>query len=153
MASFYGIVVMVIGMSLLLAAAGVQTSSSFVISKFTDVTTQSPTSSFNVDAKDFNNKGKIFLISLLALITVIATAAGVRSALGGTFGVAESLKTVTLNVIMWLIIADLVALVSWASSSGAAYFGGLIKYVAWFVYIPLAVGTIISGLDWIGGGR
>ena len=153
MASFYGIIVMVIGMSLLLAAAGVGTASDALISKFTSLTIQSPTQSFDVGAKDFNNHGKAFLNVLFLAIGVIAIAAGLKSGAGGTFGIAETLKTITVNVLLWVVISDLIAVISWANGAGAAYFGGLIKYIAWFIYIPLAVGTIISGLDWIGGGK
>jgi hypothetical protein len=151
MASFAGYVGFIIGLSLLLALAGVQTGSFNVIGAFMSIHPNGPTGGFSVDTSNFNKFGSPLLIAIFGIIAAVAIAGGIRSALGGSNGIAETIKTTALSALLALMIMDLVGIITYLN--GVDSFGGVTKIVAFVIYIPLAVMAVISALDWIGGGK
>lgn len=151
MASFSGYIGLIIGLSLLLAMAGVQTGSYNIIGAFMSINPNSPTGGFSVDTSNFNKFGSPLLISIFGIIATIVIASGIRSALGGTFGIAETIKTTALAALLALMIMDLVGIITYLN--GVESFGGVTKIISLVVYIPLAIMAVIAGLDWIGGGK
>jgi len=151
MASFAGYVGFIVGLSLILAMAGVQTGSYNIIGAFMSINPQSPTGGFSIDTSNFSKFGSPLLIAVFGIIALVAAAGGIRSALGGTFGIAETIKTTALSALLALMIMDLVGIITYLNT--VTSFGGITKLVALVIYVPLAIMAVISALDWIGGGR
>ena len=104
MASFAGYVGFIVGLSLLLAMVGVQTGSYNIIGAFMSINAAGPDGGFTIDTSSFNKFGSPLLIAIFGIIGVIAVAGGIRSALGGTFGIAETVKTTALAALMALML-------------------------------------------------
>lgn len=151
MASFGGYVVLIIGLSLLLAMAGVQTTAGALLGNFVSFNSTSPTAEFGVDTSKFNTTGSAFLLSLIAIATGLALLLAGRTILGGTFGIAETIKVSVIAVIVPVMIADLLGIMSY--TNGLTGVGVILKIVALVVYLPLAVAFVFSAIDWIGGGK
>lgn len=151
MVNFGTYVGLVITLSLLLAMVGVPTVTHNLIDRFMSITPNTVNGGFSVDPTGFNKDGKQLLISLFGISAVIFGAIAIRSALGGTFGIAESLKIAALTTLLGLILSDLYGIFIFLNS--VEDFSGITRYIAFIIYIPIAIMTIISGLDWIGGGR
>ena len=152
MASFGGYVVLIVGLSLLLAMIGMQTTTGQVLGKFgINVTATSETNSFDVDASNLNGLDSQWFFSIfLGLSAVFILALGVRLASGGSFGIAETLKVTVVGTLISLMVMDFYGIFSYDYGSSI---GVVTKIVSILIYLPMAIGTIISALDWIGGGR
>lgn len=154
MASFYGYVILIIGLSLLFAIAGVNSGMGHLLGTYATVTPQSPTQNLTVTTTQFQWNGiggSAWLIALYLLLGAFVVASGIRIVLGGTQGIAETIKTTVALAILGFMISDVIGLLTYLN--GVPDWGGIIKIAALVVYLPLAVGMIISAIDWIGGGR
>jgi hypothetical protein len=153
MASFYGYVILVIGLSLLLGMAGVDTVTNGLIDSFTPINSTSPTTNMTVDTSHFHGGlgGSTLLISLFAIILTFVALVTFRSGLGGIFGIGESVKIVLLAGFLPIMLSDMISIMNYLN--GVNFMGGVIKYVSFVVYIPIAIGMIVSATDFIGGGR
>jgi len=154
MANFYAYLVLIMGMSLLFAFAGVQTTMGSLLGTFVTITPSSPTTNMSVDTNQFQwngHSGSPWLIAAFAIVGAFVLVGGIRAALGGIFGIAETIKATVALSLLGLMVGDMIGLLSYIN--GLNMFGGVIKVVAFLVYLPLAAGMIISAIDWIGGGR
>jgi hypothetical protein len=151
MASFTGYVGMILGLSIILAMIGVQTAPVALFNTFMNVTAQSPTSDFGVNPVRFDSSNNLVLIGLFAIISAIVAAAWYRTAMGGTFGVAETIKTTFFAVLVVSMMADFVGLMIYINQ--ITDFQNITRYIAIVIYAPLAILSVLSGLDWIGGGK
>jgi hypothetical protein len=153
MATFHGYLILIVGLSVLLAMAGVQTTAGVIAGQFITMNATSPTGNFTADTSNFHSGvgGSAFLIALIAILGTFALVGGIRAALGGTFGIAETVKVTTAVILRPLMLVDLTGIMSYAN--GLVQMGGIIKLVAIVIYLPLAVGALVSAIDWIGGGK
>ena len=145
MATFHGYMVMVVGLSLLLAFAGVATGVGVVMNKFISVDIDGVEGTIDVDtstANPLSNTRIIWIIGLLATLGAV-----------GLFAkdVPGLLKAGTCAVMLAWIINDFIAIFNYANSITAL--DGVIKAVAFVIYLPLFIGSIISALNWVGGGQ
>ena len=156
MASLQGYFILIVGISFLLALGGVQTTGGKVVGLFYDVQGTNPTSNLTVDSSNFwvnstGTSGNWVLKGLMISLLLFAALSGYRAYLGGTFGIAETLKAGIAAIILPLIIADFISIITWVGNINVL--GGVIKFLVWAIYIPLSIGAIIAIIDWIGGGR
>jgi len=145
MATFHGYMVMIVGLSLLLAFAGVATGMGVVTNKFISVDVDGVEGTIDVDtstANPLSNTRIIWIIGLLATLGAV-----------GLFAkdVPGLLKAGTCAVILAWLINDFIAIFNYANSITAL--DGVIKAVAFVIYLPLFIGSIISALNWVGGGQ
>ena len=151
MASFGGYIGLIVGLSLLLAMAGVHTGTYNIIGAFMSITPNTTGGGFAIDTTNFTKFGSPLLVALFLIMGTVAFTGTFKVATGGTFGIAETMKTTALVTLLALMMADLIGIITYLN--GVTSFGGVTKIVSLVVYIPLAIMSIISGLDWIGGGR
>ncbi len=152
MATFAGYVVLVVGLSLLLALVGIQTTTGNVLGIFNiDITPASLENNFSVDASGLNGLDSAWFLGIfIGLTSVFGVVVGIRAALGGTFGVAETLKVTSVGSLIALIVLDFVSL--FTLDVGGSI-GRVVQIIGILIYLPLAVGAIIAAFDWIGGGK
>jgi hypothetical protein len=153
MATFHGYLILIVGLSVLLAMAGVQTTAGFIAGQFITINATSPGGNFTADMGKFHAGigGSAFLIALMAILGTFALVGGIRAAFGGVQGIGETVKVTTAVVLIPLMIVDLVGIMNYAN--GLVEMGGILKLIAIVIYLPLAVGAIVSAIDWIGGGK
>ena len=154
MASFYGYIILIVGLSVVLAAAGIDTGMSHLIGSMTPITPQSPTSNFAVDTTPFQLNGVAgspWMIALYGILVAFAISGGIRVILGGTFGIAETVKVTITIAILALMISDFRSLFIYIQ--GMPDWSGVTRAIAIIVYLPLTAGMIFSAIDWIGGGK
>jgi len=133
--------------------AGVQTTAGNIAGLFVDINATSPTGNFTVDTTPFNTgiNGSIFFGAIWVLFAVYIGATVIRAGLGGTQGIAETIKVNLAWALVPVLISDFVALMSYANGLTGA--GEIIKLIAVVIYLPISIGAIISITDWIGGGK
>ena len=151
MANFVAYIGLIVGLSLLFAMAGMPNTTHSLIDRFMTITSNSPTGQFSIDPSGFNKDGKALLASIFGISATLLAAIAIKSAAGGTFGIAESLKIGALATLMGLIMADLYGLFIFVNSVND--FSGVTKALAFLIYVPIAIMAVISAIDWIGGGR
>jgi hypothetical protein len=148
MASMYGYVVMIIGLSLLLGMAGVSTSFG-TMNSLTGLDTNSTTPG-NITV---TNLISLSTLTNLFLSTLLASLAGLTAfavaSLALRFSLADSLKLGVSTFLLGVAIADLVTIVNTAGA--ASGLGNIIYWIVAFIYIPLIGGFVINILNWIGG--
>ena len=147
MATFHGYMVFIVGLSLLLAFAGVATGVGVIMNKFIDVNVDGVEGTIDVNtttANPLTNNTFVWIIGLLATLGAIAGAIFSKD-------VAGALKAGACSVMLAWLINDFIAIFNYANSITAL--DGIIKAVAFVIYLPLFIGSFISALNWIGGGQ
>jgi hypothetical protein len=170
MASFYGYVVLLLGLSLLLGMAGADTAGGNLLNKFLPMNVTSPTENYSVDSSRFYTSidptspanmltilGDFFTSTnyLIVVGIIIAVYAGLvlfKGVSGGIFGIAESTKILLLVGFLPIMIADFAAIFNYLNGLDMIM-SGVIKILAFIIYVPIAIGLIISAFDFVGGGR
>lgn len=158
MASMYGYVILLVGMSLLLSMVGVNTGVGAIMDKYFKFTDNS-NGSFNITSlnnSEFrvgsNSNGTGGSDSLFWVFTIFG--------LGGIIGItawalgrsiAETAKAGFAGLVFGLALADFSAIISYASSMNI--FGGVLAIITFLIYIPIGFGYIVTALNWIGGGQ
>lgn len=152
MASFYGYVTLIIGLSLLLGMAGVQTTSWHFINTFMPINATSPTGNFTADTSKFNfDTPNTLLYVIWGLFIALAGVGAYRAIVGGVSGIAETLKVTAVTGLLGLMVMDFIAIINYLN--GHPIMDGAFNLLALLIYVPLTFGVIISALDWIGGGK
>lgn len=148
MASMYGYVVMIIGLSILLGLAGVSTSFG-TMNSLTGLNTNSTTPG-NITINNLVSLSTLTNLFLnLLLESFAALTAFTIASLAYRFSLADSLKLGVATFLLGVAIGDLVTIVN--TASGANGLGNVIYWVVAFIYLPLIGGFIINLLNWIGG--
>jgi len=147
MATFHGYMVFIVGLSLLLAFAGVSTGMGVVTNKFIDVDVNSVNGTIAVDTTTANPLSNTWFIYVLGVLALLGTIAGAIF----SKDVAGALKSGACAFMLSWIILDFIALFNYANSITAL--GGVVKAVALVIYLPLFIGSFVSALNWVGGGQ
>jgi len=156
MANFYSYVILIVGLSLVLSMAGIQTGMGHLLGTYATVTPQSPTQNLTVSTTQFiwnGVTGSAWLVALYALIALFVVAGGIRVYFGGTQGIAETIKATVALAILGFMVADIVGLITYLNAMDNVGLGMIVKVIGLVIYLPLAIGMIISAIDWIGGGK
>lgn len=153
MANFYAYVALLMGLGLILGLTGISTTSGHLIGKFIDITPASPTSNATVNADNLHNGagGNTFLISLFAIFATVAAIGLGTAIISGGADTASLVKLLVLIPLLAVVYLDLSSLITYLN--GINLMHGLVKMIAYIVYLPLIGAAIISALDWLGGGR
>ena len=144
MATIYGYMILLVGLSLLLGFAGVNTLGKGVLGTFgISINNNAIGGIENLDtiSNPFNVTALAILLSLSAVFTVAALAL--------RFGLSESLKIGALTVFFGVMLTEFRAIMQTAQLHDSM--GGMITLVAIVIYLPIAIGSVIAGYNWIGG--
>lgn len=152
MASFGGLVMLVVGISILLAMVGVGTTTGLLLGTFgVHLTPTNSTTDFAADTTGLNGVNSAWFLGIfIGLSAIFTIVVGIRAAVGGTFGIAETLKVSSVGVLISLMILDFVAILGMDFGGNI---GQVIKIIAIIIYLPITVFSVIAAFDWIGGGR
>jgi hypothetical protein len=158
MASVYGYVVLIVGLSLLLGFAGVETGMGVMLGKYVSFDTIGDghfnASTINVDNLNVGDSsdgstGSDSLSWLWAAFGLGAILVGGIALV--TKDVGQGIKAGFAVIGGVLILADFRALLILLSN--ASGIGTIFSIVPLFIYVPLAIGFIITLINWIGGGQ
>ena len=152
MASFYGYVMLLVGLSLLLSMAGLQVGTANILNKY--VTFSQPDGSFNltsfnatgVDTQS-SGDGQDSFSWLLTMFGVGAIVAG--SVALATKDIGQGLKSGFASMVFALGVIQFVSLINYAILDQA--FGGIVGIIASIIYIPLFITYFVAAINWIGG--
>lgn len=148
MASMFGYFVTVLGLSILLAFAGVDTSAHGVMNMVgMNITTSNVGNTTINHLGDANTIQNVFFGDLLGILIGIAAIG--FTLLSGRFSPGESLKLGLAATLLTLLINDLISIMTYTQS--LTEFGMLIQLVAYVIYLPLIGGIAIMIFNWIGG--
>ena len=149
MASVYGYIIMIVGLSVLLGMAGVSTAGGQVLAKFSpgsyNMTTGSYTSDFTALNALQNNWWEAF-----GILLVFGSALTIRVAFA-TRDLGQAFKSGLAGSLCGLCLMDLASFVTYALSLGTL--GQWVSLVAGIIYIPLIVGFIVAVVNWVGGSQ
>ena len=149
MASVYGYIVMIVGLSILLGMAGVMTTGGHVLSNFITVTVSPTGGTYTTDFSLLNaiqnNFWSIFggLLGLGAAVTI-----GIAFA---TRDVGQTLKSGLGTILGSLALLDMVSFITFATTIGTL--GYILGFISLVIYLPLLVGFIIAMANWVGGAQ
>jgi len=153
MASFYGYTILIVGLSILLAIAGMGNVMGHISGKYFSGM-QNPDGSFNatnIDGSNFGSTGSgdgsdLFgwMLSILGITGLVTL--GIAAA---TRNWGEVLKAGFAASVLILGISDFWSLLSYAINDPS--FGGIAGIIACIIYIPLGIGYIITAINWVGG--
>lgn len=148
MASIIGYFIMVLGLSLLLAFAGINTGGTGVLDLMkVNVTTSIAGNTSITGIENINTISNPFLGSLLSIIVGLGVAG--LSILSGKFSLGESLKVGAASFLLILLISDLRSIIVYTQTLTS--FGFLTQLITYFIYIPLIGGVAITIYNWISG--
>ena len=143
MATIYGYMILLIGLSLLLGFAGVNTLGKGVLSTFGISINNNVISGIqNLDT--LTNPFNVTALAILAGLGVFAI-----SSLALRFDLAGSLKIGAMVTFFVVMLNEFRAIIQTAQLHDSM--GGMITLVAIIIYLPIAIGSIIAGYNWIGG--
>jgi hypothetical protein len=154
MASYYGVIILVIGLSLLLGFAGIATGAGKLIDTFFNfgsteygaynVTNYTSNLATTTGGASSGDEYFTWLYSLLGLSAAIGLGVGVLSR-----DIAQGMKAGIASVFEVWLITDIWAILTFSKSE--VLFGGFVSFIALIIYVPLLIGSIISMASWIGG--
>ena len=150
MVNFINYVFLVVILSVLLGMAGINTGDDGLLGGFMDVTIQNATSNFSIDPSpmqwrndssilvtpitaynSWRNGGSPLMLYFYAIIFALVIALGVRTVVGGTFGIAETIKTSVALAVVGLMLANFISLLSYINTLDGL--GGTVKIIAWLI--------------------
>ena len=151
MASFYGYTILLVGISILLAIAGMNTGMGSITDLYFHNIKNADFNATNIDSSGFgitgSNSGGDSLNWLFAILGISAVfAVGVALA---TKDAGQGAKAGFAAMVLGFGISDFKALITYAINDPS--FGGIVGIIASIIYIPLAIGYIIVAINWIGG--
>lgn len=148
MASVYGYVFLVVGLSLLLGLAGVDSGIGGTITKFVQASTDPITGEFSLSFTNLNQFLNDFWGTWQSLLAIGATIVGVALVVA-TKDFGQGMKAGVSGVIGGLIIGDFIGIMT---LDVGGTFGVLVDIVSWVIYLPLLITFFIIIPTWIGGG-
>lgn len=149
MASIYGYSLMIIGLSLLLAFAGINSGVGALQNVFYSQTTNQTSGEVTHDFVNLNQFKNNFFETWQTLFVLGGTIIGLGVA-WATRDLGQAIKSGMATVIGGLVITDFVSLLTYDFEGT---FGTLIKVISLVIYLPLTVGFFFTVANWIGGGE
>lgn len=148
MASMYGYVTLVVGLSILLGLAGLSTGIGGVLDMFAKATINQLTGEMSINFDTLNQFKNDFWGTWQSLLLLGGAIVGISVAIA-TKDFPQALKATTATVIVPLIIADFVNLMSYGKELGSM--GIVVTIISWVIYLPLTIALFVTVSNWIQG--